>query len=118
MNSIAIIGSNLIGLLCADILSEDNEVTIIESDLELGFPANFPGTSKNEKLIPLILQNQDTKNLFILNENGYTNFRSEWFSKLLTHKLAKNNVKILNRTRVSKITSCPYILAPISIISS
>ncbi len=104
MNSIAIIGSNLIGLLCADILSEDNEVTIIESDLELGFPANFPGTSKNTKLIPLILQNQDTKNLFILNENGYTNFRSEWFSKLLTHKLAKNNVKILNRTRVSKIT--------------
>ena len=30
MNSIAIIGSNLIGLLCADILSEDNEVTIMK----------------------------------------------------------------------------------------
>ena len=46
MNSITIIGSNLIGLLCADILSEDNEVTIIESDLELVFPANYQGTSK------------------------------------------------------------------------
>ena len=103
MNSIAIIGSNLIGLLCADILSKENSVTIIESDLELGFPANYPGTSKNEKLISTILQNQDIQNLFILNENGYTNFRSEWFSKLLTHKLAKNNVKISNRTRVSKI---------------
>ena len=55
MNSVTIIGSNLIGLLCADILSEDNEVTIIESDLELGFPANYPGTSKQEKLISTIL---------------------------------------------------------------
>ena len=110
MNSIAIIGSNLIGLLCADILSKDNTVTIIESDLELGFPANYPGTSKQEKLISTILNNQDTKNLFILNENGFTNFRSEWFIKLLTHKLAKNNVKILNRTRVTKITDVNGLL--------
>ena len=34
---------------------------------------------------------------------GFTNFRSEWFSKLLTHKLAKNDVTILNRSRVSSI---------------
>ena len=110
MNSVTIIGSNLIGLLCADILSEDNEVTIIESDLELGFPANYPGTSKQEKLLSTILKNQDTKNLFILNENGFTNFRSEWFIKLLTHKLAKNNVRISNRTRVSKITEVNGLL--------
>ena len=110
MNSVTVIGSNLIGLLCADILSEDNEVTIIESDLELGFPANYPGTSKQEQLISTILKNQDTKNLFILNENGFTNFRSEWFIKLLTHKLAKNNVKISNRTRVSKITEVNGLL--------
>ena len=110
MNSVTIIGSNLIGLLCADILSKDNQVTIIESDLELGFPANYPGISKQEQLISTILKNQDTKNLFILNENGFTNFRSEWFIKLLTHKLAKNNVKISNRTRVSKITEVNGLL--------
>tara|TARA_B100000945_G_scaffold312023_1_gene306014 strand:- start:737 stop:1459 length:723 start_codon:yes stop_codon:yes gene_type:complete len=110
MNSVAIIGSNLIGLLCADILSKENSVTIIESDLELGFPANYPGTSKNQKLISTILKNQDTKNLFLLNENGNTNFRSEWFIKLLTHKLAKNNVKISNRTRVSKISEINGLL--------
>ena len=46
MNSIVIAGSSLVGLLCADILSKNNSVTIIESDLEIGFPTNFPGRSK------------------------------------------------------------------------
>ena len=47
MKSIGIIGSNLVGLLCADILSSNNQITIIDSELELGFPASFPGTSND-----------------------------------------------------------------------
>ena len=104
MNSIVIAGSSLVGLLCADILSKNNSVTIIESDLEIGFPANFPGRSKNRLTIENILSNQDLHNLFIKESNKYVNFRSEWFTKLLTHKLAKNNVKIMNRSRISSIT--------------
>ena len=104
MNSIVIIGSNLVGLLTADILAKNNSVIIIEPDLELGFPANYPGRAKNEKTINEILSNEDKQNLFLMEIDGFTNFRSEWFSKLLTHKLAKNNVNIMNRCRVSSIT--------------
>ena len=103
MKSIVIIGSNLIGMLCADILSKNNNVTIIEPDLELGFPSSFPGRSKNETTISEILVNQSHTNLFLMKEYDFTNFRSEWFSKLLTHKLAKSDVVIKNRSRVSSI---------------
>ena len=76
MNSIVIAGSSLVGLLCADILSKNNSVTIIESDLEIGFPANFPGRSKNRLTIENILLNQNLQNLFIKESDKYVNFRS------------------------------------------
>lgn len=110
MKSIVIIGSNLIGMLCADILSKNNNVTIIEPDLELGFPSSFPGRSKNETTISEILINQSNNNLFLMKDDNFTNFRSEWFSKLLTHKLAKNNVEIKNRSRISSITETEDLL--------
>ena len=103
MNSIVIVGSNLVGLLTADILSKNNSVIIIEPDLELGFPANYPGRAESNQTIDEILYNENKNNLFLLEIEGFTNFRSEWFSKLLTHKLAKNNVTIMNRSRVSSI---------------
>ena len=103
MSSIVIIGSNLVGLLTADILSKNNSVIIIEPDLELGFPANYPGRAESIQTIDEILYNENKNNLFLLEIEGFTNFRSEWFSKLLTHKLAKNNVTIMNRSRVSSI---------------
>ena len=103
MSSIVIIGSNLVGLLTADILSKNNSVIIIEPDLELGFPANYPGRAESNQTIDEILYNENKNNLFLLEIEGFTNFRSEWFSKLLTHKLAKNNVTIMNRSRVSSI---------------
>ena len=103
MNSIVIIGSNLVGLLTADILSKNNSVIIIEPDLELGFPANYPGRAESNQTIDEILYNENKNNLFLLEIEGFTNFRSEWFSKLLTHKLAKNHVTIMNRSRVSSI---------------
>ena len=104
MNSIVIIGSNLVGLLTADILSKNNFVIIVEPDLELGFPANYPGRAESYQTINEILSHEDKSNLFLLETESFTNFRSEWFSKLLTHKLAKNNVDIMNRCRVSSIT--------------
>ncbi|MDC3070210.1 hypothetical protein OA314_00560 [bacterium] len=100
MKSIGIIGSNLIGLLCADILSSSNQITIIDSELELGFPASFPGTSNNSNILENILQNQDQHNLFKLIRINEINFRTEWLCKLITHKMAKNGVIIYNRTRV------------------
>ena len=100
MKSIGIIGSNLIGLLCADILSSSNQITIIDSELELGFPAGFPGTSNNSNLLENILQNQDQHNLFKLIRNNEINFRTEWLCKLITHKMAKNGVIDYNRTRL------------------
>ena len=76
MKSIGIIGSNLIGLLCADILSSNNQITIIDSELELGFPASFPGTSNDLDILENILQNQDQHNLFKLIKNNTINFRT------------------------------------------
>ena len=110
MNSIVIIGSNLVGLLTADILSKNNSVIIIEPDLELGFPANYPGRAESNQTIDDILSREDKNNLFLLEIEGFTNFRSEWFSKLLTHKLAKNNVEIKNRSRISSITETEDLL--------
>jgi len=103
MNSIVIIGSNLVGLLTADILSKNNSVIIIEPDLELGFPTNYPGRAESNQTLEEILSHENKSNLFQLEIEGFTNFRTEWFSKLLTHKLAKNNVNIMNRCRVSSI---------------
>ena len=65
MKSIAIVGSNLIGLISADILSSKNNVTIIDSELELGFPASFPGSCIDKEVISNILGDQDKHNLFI-----------------------------------------------------
>ena len=103
MKSIAIVGSNLIGLLSADILSSKNKVTIIDSELELGFPASFPGSCIDKDVISSILGDQDRHNLFMYNKDNTYNFRSEWFTKLLTHKIAKKDIEIYNRTRVVSI---------------
>ena len=103
MKSIAIVGSNLIGLLSADILSLENNVTIIDSELELGFPASFPGSCINKDVISNILGDQDRQNLFMYNKDNIHNFRPEWFTKLLTHKLAKKDIKIYNRTRIVSV---------------
>ena len=36
------------------------------------------------------------------NKDNTYNFRSEWFTKLLTHKIAKKDIEIYNRTRIVK----------------
>ena len=74
MNSIVIIGSNLVGLLTADILSKNNYVIIIEPDLELGFPANYPGRAESSQTIDEILSYWKLKVLLILDRNGLVNY--------------------------------------------
>ena len=82
MNSIVIIGSNLVGLLTADILSKNNSVIIIEPDLELGFPANYPGRAESSQTINEILSMKikttfsywKLKVLLILDRNGLVNY--------------------------------------------
>ena len=104
MSSITITGGGLIGLFCADILSSKHKVTIIEINAEIGFPANFPGIITQNKNISKILGSEELSNLYIFDNNNKVNFRTEWFVKLLAHKLAKNKVDIIHRTRIESIS--------------
>ena len=105
MSSITITGGGLVGLFCADILSNKHKVTIIEINAEIGFPANFPGSINQNENISKILDSEELSNLYILDNGDKINFRTEWFVKLLSHKLAKNNVEIIHRTRIESILS-------------
>ena len=100
MSSITITGGGLIGLFCADILSSNHDVTIIEINAEIGFPANFPGIINQSNNISKVLDSQELSNLYIFDNGNQINFRTEWFVKLLSHKLAKNKVDIIHRTRI------------------
>ena len=100
MSSITITGGGLIGLFCADILSSNHDVTIIEINAEIGFPANFPGIINQSNNISKILDSQELSNLYIFDNGNQINFRTEWFVKLLSHKLSKNKVDIIHRTRI------------------
>lgn len=100
MPSITITGGGLIGLFCADILSSNHNVTVIEINAEIGFPANFPGIINQSSNISEILDSDELSNLYIFNNGKQINFRTEWFVKLLSHKLAKNKVDIIHRTRI------------------
>ena len=100
MSSITITGGGLIGLFCADILSSNHDVTIIEINAEIGFPANFPGIINQSNSISKMLDSEELSNLYIFDNGNKINFRTEWFVKLLSHKLAKNKVDIIHRTRI------------------
>ena len=103
MSSITITGGGLIGLFCADILSSNHNVTIIEINAEIGFPANFPGIINQSSNISKLLDSEELSNLYIFDNDNQINFRTEWFVKLLSHKLAKNKVDIIHRTRIKSI---------------
>ena len=104
MSSITSTGGGLIGLFCADILSSKHKVTIIEINAEIGFPANFPGIINKNNNISKILDSEELSNLYIFDNGNKINFRTEWFVKLLAHKLAKNKVDIIHRTRIESIS--------------
>ncbi|MDB4656937.1 hypothetical protein OAE50_01580 [Candidatus Poseidoniaceae archaeon] len=103
MPSITITGGGLIGLFCADILSSKHNVTIIEINAEIGFPANFPGIISQSNNISKLLDSAELSNLYIFDTGNQINFRTEWFVKLLSHKLAKSKVDIIHRTRIESI---------------
>ena len=100
MSSITITGGGLIGLFCADILSSKHNVTIVEINAEIGFPANFPGIINQSNNISKLLDSEELSNLYVFDNGKKMNFRTEWFVKLLSHKLAKNKVDIIHRTRI------------------
>ena len=100
MSSITITGGGLIGLFSADILSSNHDVTIIEINAEIGFPANFPGIISENNNISKLLDSQELSNLYIFDNDNQINFRTEWFAKLFSHKLARNKVDIIHRTRI------------------
>lgn len=96
---IVIIGGNLFSLLCADLLSKNHKIMVLEINPEPGFPTNFLGYAYKKETLETILESK-TLNLNIKQKENLICFRSEWFMKLLCHKLAKKGVKILNRCRV------------------
>tara|TARA_B100001250_G_C19815358_1_gene798016 strand:- start:1283 stop:2008 length:726 start_codon:yes stop_codon:yes gene_type:complete len=104
MKSITIISGSLIGLLSAEILSKKYNVTIIEINQELGFPSNFPGMANKLETINDLLESKDISKLNIFQSENLISFRTEWFSKLLTHKLARNGVNIFHRTRIDNVS--------------
>ena len=104
MSSITITGGGLIGLFCADILSSNHDIKIIEINAEIGFPANFPGIINQSNNISKLLDSEELSNLYIFDNDNQINFRTEWFVKLLSHKLAKNKVDIIHRTRIESIS--------------
>ena len=91
---IVIIGGNLFSLLCADLLSKNHKIMVLEINPEPGFPTNFLGYAYKKETLETILESK-TLNLNIKQKENLICFRSEWFMKLLCHKLAKNGVKIL-----------------------
>ena len=103
MYDIAIIGGSLSGLISAIKLSEFHKVCIIDINQEIGFPTNFPGISKDVKMIKEILFEEDISNLYLKENDIGWGMRSEWLIKYLTQLSAKKGVDILNRTRVSNI---------------
>ena len=103
MYDITIIGGSLSGLISAIKLSKSHKVCIIDINQEIGFPTNFPGLSKDIKLIKETLSKEDISNLYLKENDIGWGMRSEWLVKYLTQLSAKNGVDILNRTRVSNI---------------
>ena len=103
MYDVTIIGGSLSGLISAINLSKDYTVCIIDINQEIGFPTNFPGLCKNIELVKTILSDEDQSNLYLYENDIGWGLRSEWLIKYLTQLSAKNNVDILNRTRVSNI---------------
>ena len=103
MYDITIIGGSLSGLISAIKLSKSHKVCIIDINQEIGFPTNFPGLSKDIKLIKETLSEEDISNLYLKENDIGWGMRSEWLVKYLTQLSAKNGVDILNRTRVSNI---------------
>ena len=73
MKSIAIVGSNLIGLISADILSSKNNVTIIDSELELDSQLVFQGSCIDKEVISNILGDQDKHNPIHSNKDNTYN---------------------------------------------
>ncbi len=101
MYDIAIIGGTLPSLLSSIRLSKNYKICIMDINQEIGFPTNFPGFIKNQKLLDEFLVEKDK--LYIKENHFGFGLRSEWLMKYLTHTAAKNGVDILNRTRVSNV---------------
>tara|TARA_B100000579_G_C22820506_1_gene850340 strand:+ start:396 stop:1112 length:717 start_codon:yes stop_codon:yes gene_type:complete len=101
MYDIAIIGGTLPSLISSIRLSNDHKICIIDINQEIGFPTNFPGFIKNQKLLDEFLNEKDK--LYVKKNHSGFGLRSEWLMKYLTHTAARHGVDILNRTRVSNV---------------
>ena len=82
----------------AEKLSENSQVYIVDSRMELGMPTTDIGLLENKKSISHFMDESKFE-YANLHNNG---IRAEWVAKFYSHHLTKIGVKIMTRSRVIK----------------
>ena len=97
MNCI-ILGGSILSCALAEKLSENSQVYIVDSRMELGMPTTDIGLLDNKNSISHFMDESKFE-YANLHNNG---IRAEWVAKFYSHYLTKIGVKILTRSRVIK----------------
>ena len=93
-----IIGGSILSCALAEKLSENSQVYIVDSRMELGMPTTDIGLIDNKYSISHFMDESKFE-YANFHENG---IRAEWVAKFYSHYLTKIGVKILTRSRVIK----------------
>ena len=93
-----ILGGSILSCALAEKLSENSQVYIVDSRMELGMPTTDIGLLEDKKMISHFMDESKFEYANFQN-NG---IRAEWVAKFYSHHLTKIGVKILTRSRVIK----------------
>ena len=93
-----ILGGSILSCALAEKLSENSQVYIVDSRMELGMPTTDIGLLENKKSISHFMDESKFE-YANLHKNG---IRAEWVAKFYSHHLTKIGVKIMTRSRVIK----------------
>ena len=93
-----ILGGSILSCSLAEKLSENSQVYIVDSRMELGMPTTDIGLLENKKSISHFMDESKFE-YANLHNNG---IRAEWVAKFYSHHLTKIGVKIMTRSRVIK----------------
>ena len=93
-----ILGGSILSCALAEKLSENSQVYIVDSRMELGMPTTDIGLIDNKNSISHFMDESKFE-YANFHDNG---IRAEWVAKFYSHYLTKIGVKILTRSRVIK----------------
>ena len=93
-----VLGGSILSCALAEKLSENSQVYIVDSRMELGMPTTDIGLIDNKNSISHFMDESKFE-YANLHDNG---IRAEWVAKFYSHYLTKIGVKILTRSRVIK----------------